>query len=348
MRSSLKYRLACRKLLHSPQHAAPAQAFDQAGYVVGQTRKSIRRQLTGDGGSSPVHRPINQQRTANDILRRHEAPVTRVVAVIAVIAEDEERPFGDNQLAILEKLLCLEKPPGRDLVAVETAVGEIVPELVALGPVEGGVIIVLTNAIDVNMFVDEPHPVAGDRNNAFHEMLLRIDGIAKDNDVLPLNGVVRQEPFPKVRMSVVDLVHQKVVTDEQRLLHRLRRDLKRLHNKGYDEDRDDNRGGERLQRVHAARMAAGWRGLPGRLLPSGKDGNLWIGADFAHDGSEDWRTEPGTAPAEPPLNDCRYSQAFRAAPCSASFFVLPSLRRTKPLSPPADAATCASMVNSLR
>src|SRR5208283_1425848 len=98
------------RLLHGPQHAAPPQAFDQVGYIVRQTRKSIRRRSTSDGDSAPIHRPVNQQRTANNILGRNEAPIARVVAVVAIVAEDKKRAFGDNKLVAIHKPPRLQKP----------------------------------------------------------------------------------------------------------------------------------------------------------------------------------------------------------------------------------------------
>src|SRR5208337_3837851 len=77
-------------LLHRSQHAVPAQTLGQVGHIVRQTRKSIRRPLAADGWSGPVHRPVNEQGTANHVFRGHKAPVARIVAVVAVIAEDEK------------------------------------------------------------------------------------------------------------------------------------------------------------------------------------------------------------------------------------------------------------------
>src|SRR5271165_4068266 len=101
----LCYRRICRdKLLHGPQHPPPTQTLDQVGHIVGQTRKSIRRQFTSEGWSSPVHREVNQQRPADDVLGGDKPPVARVVAVVAVVAENKKRAFGNDQLVVLQQL----------------------------------------------------------------------------------------------------------------------------------------------------------------------------------------------------------------------------------------------------
>ena len=47
--------------------------------------------------------------------------------------------------------------------------------------------------------------------------------------------------------AIAGLVHQQVIADQQRILHRLRRNLERLHNEGDHEDRDHYRAQQRLQ-----------------------------------------------------------------------------------------------------
>ena len=152
----------------------------------------------------------------------------------------------------------------------------------------------------------------------------------------------------KCELSVVDLVHQQVVTDQQRLLHRLRRDLEGLHDEGDDEDRDDNRRGERLQRVHAAGMAAGAEGFPPVFVSAGRSLTCGSVRDFAHDGSEDSPEDRERLLQNLPSMIVDIPRPFVQPLARPASWCCPSLRRTNPLSPSADAATCASMVNSLR
>src|SRR5208337_4036965 len=116
---------------------------DQVGDVKRQNGKFIRPRPVRLGGSASVHGPINQQGAANDVLCGNEAPVARVVTVVAVVPEHEVGAFGDNQFVVFHQLLQAQKPFGRDLVAIKAAIGEVVPESVAQRPVEDGVVVVL-------------------------------------------------------------------------------------------------------------------------------------------------------------------------------------------------------------
>src|SRR5262245_27900898 len=43
-----------------------------------------------------TRRPPHDQRLALDVLQRHRPPVARIVAVVAVVSEDEHRVLGDD------------------------------------------------------------------------------------------------------------------------------------------------------------------------------------------------------------------------------------------------------------
>src|SRR6516164_6635680 len=75
---------------------------------------------------------------------------------------------------------------------------------------------------------------------------------------------------------------------------------------------------------------------------------LGFSVDFTHDCAGDSVAGLLVSTAAHACNDCKYSHACRAAPCSARFLVLPSARLTN-ASPPADGAgMCTSMVKTLR
>src|SRR5208337_4284635 len=50
-----------------------------------------------------ARRPVNQERTSDDILARHESPVPAVLAVIAIVTQNEIVAVGDNQLAVFHQ-----------------------------------------------------------------------------------------------------------------------------------------------------------------------------------------------------------------------------------------------------
>ena len=109
-----------------------------------------------------VHRPVNQQRAADDVVGGNQSPIARIVAVIAVVAQDEVRTLRDDQLAVFHQFLGLDEPLGCDLVRKESAVGKVVAELVTLSPVERCIFIVLLYAVDVNVFIDQADVIARD------------------------------------------------------------------------------------------------------------------------------------------------------------------------------------------
>ena len=152
-------------------------------------------------------------------------------------------------------------------------------------PIEDRVAVVLANSVDVHMLVDEPHMISGNGDHALDEVLLGIHGIAKDDDVLPLDTVVGHQPVPQSRMSVVRLVDQQVIADQQGLLHRLGRYLERLHNKRNHEDRDHDGAGQRLERVQAGGSGSGCapRERPAAVGQGCVD--FGLGARFTHEGS---------------------------------------------------------------
>src|SRR5262245_15399411 len=96
-------------------------------------------------------------------------------------------------------------------------------------------------SIDIDLAIDQPDSIPGNRYHPLHEMLTGIHGILKDNDVSAMNMAIGHEKIFRRSAAVSQLVHQQVVTDEKRVLHRLRRNLKSLYCKGDDKDGDHNR-----------------------------------------------------------------------------------------------------------
>ncbi len=69
----------------------------------------------------------------------------------------------------------------------------------------------------------------------------RVHGIMEDDDVTAANGPVWQEGLPVAAGAEAGLVHQQVVADQQSVFHRAGWNPKSLHDKGDDEQRDDQR-----------------------------------------------------------------------------------------------------------
>ena len=76
--------------------------------------------------------------------------------------------------------------------------------------------------------------IPGHSYHAFHKMLPGVNGIVKNDHVAAPDLLVRHHPIANAS-TVAELVHQQVVADQQRVFHRLGRNLEGLHGKGDDE-----------------------------------------------------------------------------------------------------------------
>src|SRR4051812_42610196 len=85
--------------VYQPQCPVPARDLKEVGYRVGKVMKPP----TKAGGNIPVpipHRPVDDERSSNNIFPGYKAPVTAVLTVIPIIAHDKIMAFGNNQLAV--------------------------------------------------------------------------------------------------------------------------------------------------------------------------------------------------------------------------------------------------------
>src|SRR5579859_1644126 len=201
-------------------------------------------------------------------------------------------------------------------------------------------------SIDVDVAVDQTHTVAGQSDDAFYEMLRRIDGISENNDVSAPDRGVGHDALPDAALAEVDLIHHYVIAYQQRAFHRSGRNLKSLGQECNYKERNHDDHQQRLQQRHPALM------LP--RLPVG----LWrlsccLGCAFCNIGSkavsavQDFRlrlrlflgfgrlakrwTRNVAHSLPPAANRCfsRCSSAWRAARCSALFLLWPSARATR-------------------
>ena len=109
-------------------------------------------------------------------------------------------------------------------------------------------------AVDIDLPVDQPDPVAGNAHHALHKMLGGMNGITKNNHVSPLHLTVGHEEVPEETASTVaQFVHQQIVADQQRVFHGFRGNLERLHDEGDHKDGDDYGREQRLQRTQGVR-----------------------------------------------------------------------------------------------
>ena len=76
-------------------------------------------------------------------------------------------------------------------------------------------------AIDIDLPIDQPDMVSGDAYDSLHKVQSRIERIVKHDDVAALHLAIGQRPAEKIVGAEVQLIHQKVIASEKRILHGL-------------------------------------------------------------------------------------------------------------------------------
>src|SRR6185437_1869695 len=139
----------------------------------------------------------------------------------------------------------------------------------------------------------------------------------KNNNVAAANRAVRNDSVPEAILAKVQLIYEEIVANQQRVLHRFRWNLERLHHERNNKDGNDKGPGKRPK-------------------------------DFAPRGARlRWGSRIHARSSRVALAS-RYSRTCRAASCSAFFFVDPSALAVNSTSPFEPAINRASMVKVLR
>src|SRR6202158_5047224 len=219
------------------------------------------------------YRPVNDQRLADNIFPRHESPIAAVLAVIAVIAQNEIMPLRNNQLAVFHQFPHLQPPFAFQAEGWDVGSGKIIAEHIIGRFQKSHVGLIQRLAVDPDLLVHHPQVVPRYPDHAFDKVLLRIHGIVKHDDVAALDLLIGHEAITQAMPAVNKLVHQQVIADQQRVLHGLGWNLERLHNKSDHEYGDHDRAQQRLRRADHV-------GAKGRYDPRMRRGdhrNLWRG-----------------------------------------------------------------------
>ena len=171
--------------------------------------------------------PVDNQGLADDVLPRNESPVPAVQGRVAVVAHREEAVGRDDdgvphhvRREHLQRGII--KPHVR-LTGEVVAVGVDVIRLVEL------VRFVQLPPVQEDLLVHDPDRVTGNADHPLDKGLFDIDGVAENDDVAALHLLVGQNmPAQGAGRRVGELVHQQVVADEKRVLHRTRGNYERL------------------------------------------------------------------------------------------------------------------------
>src|SRR5579864_8268409 len=146
--------------------------------------------------------------------------------------------FGNNQLSVLHQFWHRQPPIGINARIQEIEPGKVVSEWVGIEPEVADVWLFQRHSIDKYAFLDQLDAVSRHADHALHKVLRWVDWIVEHNDVAAANLPVRNDVIGDSASPVTQFIDQEVITDQQRVLHRLGRNLERLHDKGNDEDGD--------------------------------------------------------------------------------------------------------------
>src|SRR5271155_1915170 len=186
--------------LHQVKSSAPARLIEEVQNDVPDKSHAI-----GDCGLVVLvfgrhERPVNEERSAYDVLAGHEAPVAAIEAVRAVVAHDEVAAVGNNEVTVLDVVGEIERPLSSHIAERRRRDGgEIVTIVVRLGG-DLHLRLVLGNAIEVDGAVDQVDVVAGDADDALDEVeVLAVGlerGLEEDDDVAAAHIAIVNERRP--------------------------------------------------------------------------------------------------------------------------------------------------------
>ena len=104
--------------------------------------------------------------------------------------------------------------------------------------------------VDINLLVDDANAIAGQADDALDVVRMIVERKFEDDNVAAANGPVGQKLFvPGAGAFEHEFIHEQMVADQKRRLHRLRRDFEGLHDESGAEESEQNRDQKRLDEV---------------------------------------------------------------------------------------------------
>jgi hypothetical protein len=103
--------------------------------------------------------------------------------------------------------------------------------------------------VDEDLLVPDLDLLAFERDDPLDEILVHLFGIFKDDDVLPLDPLMREKGSleREDRVRVGQLIDEEEIADEERRLHGPGGDLKGLDDEGHHKEDEDSRLGDQLE-----------------------------------------------------------------------------------------------------
>src|SRR3569833_3039238 len=201
---------------------------------------------------SGLERPVIEERPAHDILARDKAPISRVEAVVAIVAHHKELPGWNDEITIYNvtwKFIspCVRSAGVRVAVSYRRNGRKFIKER---GEVclccRLRVRIRMLLAVDVDDSIVKMKMIARNSDLPLHQEQNRRFAVCvdrprfdEDHDVATFRFAIVNEWHPLAWRCQRDAINNEMVADKKRLLHRAGRDHKVLCKKGENEKADN-------------------------------------------------------------------------------------------------------------
>src|SRR5262249_36352661 len=178
---------------------------------------------------------IDNQGSSNDVGPWYKAPVTAVLAVVAVVTHYEILIPGNDHVAFADVTLQFVAPAPLQPARISHIGGEIVTITVRRPLSVDDVTLLQRNTVHINHLFAKAHVVSRQSDDALPQELGGVYGEIKDNDVPAADLGVREEPVLARQASKMQLVYQQKIADQQGVLHGAGRYLKGLYHESDHE-----------------------------------------------------------------------------------------------------------------
>src|SRR5271169_5346103 len=184
-----------------------------------------------------LKRPVDKHGTPNDVFPGYESPVAAVQAHAAMVSHAKVVIRWYYDVVALYGRRHIDRPVGPHIgIIVGGHRREIVAVRIHRVPVMQHIRFIQRLAVAIHHAVPQVNPVSGHANDALHDIKSRGLGRQKHHDIpKPHVPIGKQRAHPRTPGRELDAVHKNVIADQQRVLHRTRWNLKRLHHKRDDE-----------------------------------------------------------------------------------------------------------------
>src|SRR5580700_4798934 len=222
-------------LVHHPMPARSAGKMQEILSNRAQSAKKSTIDVIFGGG---LNRPVNHNWAAHNSVAIHKTPIPAVPATIAIVTHYEIITGRNDEFAAANVTKNLFRPFRTKSDFDEIAVGgrKIIAEGIFVGRVVDHIWLRKRIAIYVHVLIDDANAISRQTDHALYVVRMIVEREFEDHDVAPPDGAIRKELFIPGAVSFENkLVHQQMISDQQRRLHRLRRNFKCLHDESSSE-----------------------------------------------------------------------------------------------------------------